>query len=85
FEYLDDSVDPPEWVEEWPPTSTGEVTAGPDPGVPKPAETARPPSLEPAAPGSVRPPRAVKITVFMLGEISPRPTSFTTVVNVPSR
>lgn len=33
---------------------------------------------------SVRLPKAVKVTVFMLGAISPQPTSFTTVVNVPS-
>jgi prepilin-type N-terminal cleavage/methylation domain-containing protein len=30
-------------------------------------------------------PAAVKITVFMFGEVSPQPTSFTTVVNLPAR
>lgn len=42
------------------------------------------PAQEATVPDSVRLPKAVKVTVFMLGAISPRPTSFTTVVNVPS-
>jgi prepilin-type N-terminal cleavage/methylation domain-containing protein len=57
FRYLDDSLEPAEWVEEWP-SAAGEA------------------NLVPAA---------VKITIFALGEISPKPKSFTTVVNVPSQ
>jgi prepilin-type N-terminal cleavage/methylation domain-containing protein len=57
FRYLDDSIEPAEWVEEWPPA--GEEK-----------------NLVPAA---------VKITVFAMGEISPEPKSFTTIVSVPSQ
>lgn len=62
FSYLDDSSDPPEWVQEWPPL----------------------PAQEAASTDPARLPKAVKVTVFTLGAISPQPTSFTTVVNVPS-
>lgn len=41
------------------------------------------PGAESSRPGRV--PQAVEITIFMLGEISPQPTSFSTVVNVPSQ
>jgi len=58
FRYLDDSVEPAAWTEEWPPTSEKKAD-----------------SL----------PAAVRITIFVLGDISPRPKSFTTIVNIPSR
>lgn len=58
FRYLDDSLEPAEWVEEWPPSSSEKT---------------------------VRVPAAVKITIFTLGAISPKPRSFTTVVNIPSQ
>lgn len=63
FSYLDDSSDPPKWVQEWPPLPAQEGATSSE---------------------SVLLPKAVKVTVFMLGAISPQPTSFTTVVNVPS-
>jgi prepilin-type N-terminal cleavage/methylation domain-containing protein len=65
--YLDDTADPPEWVNYWPPVV--EET---------PASDTEQHTRE-ILPG------AVKITVFMLGDISRQPTSFTTVVNIPSR
>jgi hypothetical protein len=65
FSYLDGSLDPPQWVNEWPPASTDET--GPK-----------------APPHETRVPSAVKMTIFMLGEISPKPKSFTTVINIPA-
>jgi prepilin-type N-terminal cleavage/methylation domain-containing protein len=59
FRYLDDSVDPAQWVEQWPPLN----------------DTA----------GSGRVPAAIKTTIFVLGEISPEPKSFTTITNIPAR
>jgi len=87
FNYLDDSTDPPQWVNEWPPPAAEgegsssllkeavekirEVVSG--------APTA-------AAPENVnRVPGAVKITIYVPGEISPKPKSFTTVTNIPAR
>ena len=58
FRYLNESVGPAEWVEEWPPPSAIKADAVP---------------------------AAVRITIFVLGDISPEPRSFTTVVNIPSR
>lgn len=58
FRYLDDSLVPAEWTDEWP--------------VSPEEETSRVPS-------------AVKITILVLGEISPEPRSFTTVVNIPAQ
>ena len=57
FRYLDDSLEPAEWVEQWPSAAGGANLA----------------------------PAAVRITIFAMGEISPEPKSFTTVVNVPSQ
>lgn len=59
FRYLDDSVSPQVWAEQWPPASNNKKK-----------------KILPAA---------VKITIFMLGEISPQPKSFTTIVNIPSK
>jgi prepilin-type N-terminal cleavage/methylation domain-containing protein len=58
FNYLDESVDPPQWINEWPPPAAGSVS---------------------------RVPGAVKITIYVPGEISPKPKSFTTVINIPAR
>jgi len=87
FSYLDESVEPAEWVQEWPSASTG--TSLP-PGwaeevVEAVLEGQAPVSGKAPAPKPVHLPRAVKITIFMPGEISRQPTSFTTVVNIPSR
>lgn len=58
FSYLDGSVEPWQWVQQWPASQQGaELT---------------------------RPPKAVKITVFMLKQMAREPKSFTTIVNVPS-
>ena len=74
FSYLDNSLDPPQWVSEWPPTSgtSSELDDSGEAG-------------QRAEPQSTRLPEAVKITIFVPGEISPRPKTFATVVNVPSR
>jgi hypothetical protein len=87
FSYLDESVEPAEWVQEWPPASAG---ASLPPGwatevVKAVLEGQMPASGTAPEPKLVRLPRAVKITIFMPGEITRQPTSFTTVVNVPSR
>jgi len=49
-----------------------------------------PPEAEGEAEGkaegkTARFPAAVKVTIFVLGDISPRPKSFTTIVNIPSK
>jgi prepilin-type N-terminal cleavage/methylation domain-containing protein len=75
FKYLDDSVTPSQWLDEWPPAS----------GEPNAAGTVRPSASGASDAQSIRLPKAVKITVFTLGEISRRPTSFTTTVNIPSK
>ena len=58
FRYLNESAEPAEWVEEWPPPSAIKADAVP---------------------------AAVRITIFVLGDISPEPRTFTTVVNIPSK
>jgi prepilin-type N-terminal cleavage/methylation domain-containing protein len=73
FSYLDDSVDPPRWENEWPPPVTEDGAA------PQSEEVAV--KIE----GAIRVPAAVKMTIFVPGEISPKPRSFTTVVNIPAR
>jgi prepilin-type N-terminal cleavage/methylation domain-containing protein len=62
FRYLDDSVDPARWVEQWPPSASSNDAAS-----------------------SGRVPAAVKTTIFVLGEVSPEPKSFTTITNIPAR
>jgi len=79
FKYLDDSVTPSQWLDEWPPESPGGTAVQAGPG-----ETSRQESSGTEAAPPVRLPKAVKITVFILGEISRRPASFTTTVNIPS-
>ena len=74
FKYLDDSVTPSQWRDEWPPASDGPNAVGTVPQSASGAIDTQP----------VRLPKAVKITVFTMGEISRRPMSFTTTVNIPS-
>jgi len=85
FSYLDDSVNPPQWVPEWPPA--GAAANNPpvpsSPGVAGVAEGAQAPAA--ATPQSVRVPQAVKVTVYMVGAALKQPITFTTVVNVRSR
>jgi hypothetical protein len=86
FSYLDGSTDPPKWVNEWPPAPLDEEN------VPvKPKESA---GAEEVVPGistvtaredTVRVPDAVKISILVPGEVSPKPKSFTTVINIPAR
>jgi prepilin-type N-terminal cleavage/methylation domain-containing protein len=66
FRYLDDSVSPQVWAQQWPPEAEGEAAGEAERKI-------------------ARFPAAVKVTIFVLGDISPRPTSFTTIVNIPSK
>lgn len=83
FQYLDDSHDAPQWIEEWPASFPGKIEQPVETS--NAAETVHETGAGAGAPQSTRLPKAVKITIIVLGDISPKPTSFTTVVNVPSR
>jgi prepilin-type N-terminal cleavage/methylation domain-containing protein len=71
--YLDDSHDPPEWVQQWPPEKSAQ------------ADT---PSPRGAAEGSAvisdPLPTAVEVTIYVMGKISRQPTPFRMVVNLPA-
>lgn len=71
--YLDDSLDPPEWVQQWPPQksaqagiSSTDVAKEKGGGVSDPL------------------PAAVEVTVYVVGKISRQPTPFRMVVNLPA-
>lgn len=87
FSYLDGSTDPPQWVNEWPPASPDEEGAPLEPK--ESAETTQEAVSDiPVAAtqeDSIRVPDAVKITIYVPGEVSPKPKSFTTVINIPAR
>jgi hypothetical protein len=86
FSYLDDSVNPPQWVPEWPPAGAA-ANNPPTPsssGIAGVAEGGQAPGAG-VTPQSVRLPQAVKVTVYMVGATLKQPITFTTVVNVPSR
>ncbi|MBI5115814.1 type II secretion system protein [Candidatus Poribacteria bacterium] len=86
FSYLDNSKNPPEWVQEWPPASAASSVQPPTPAVAPPVAAGEGQATPPeAARQPVILPGAVKITVFVLGGVAPQPTSFFTIVNVPSR
>lgn len=86
FSYLDSSKNPPEWVQEWPPVSAASPATPPTPAVVTPAVAGEGQASPPeAVQQPVNLPGAVKITVFVLGGVAPQPTSFFTIVNVPSR
>ncbi|MBI4829982.1 MAG: type II secretion system protein [Candidatus Lindowbacteria bacterium] len=86
FSYLDGSKNPPEWVQQWPPDSATQAAAPiPAPAATPGAAAVGQPPLQETVPQPVNLPSAVKITVFILGGVSPQPTSFFTIVNVPSR
>jgi type II secretory pathway pseudopilin PulG len=71
FAYLDDSIEPPRWVGVWPPASS-QSAASSDATAATPQD-------------GMRVPGAVRITILVPGEISPKPRSFTTIVNIPAR
>ncbi len=87
FSYLDGSTDPPRWVNEWPPASREEerVDSEAKELVGTMSETASDRATTAAQEQGIRVPDAVKITIFVPGEVSPEPKSFTTVVNIPAR
>jgi len=87
FSYLDDSVNPPQWVPEWPPAraAANNPPAPSSPGVAGVAEGGQAAGGAGSTPQSVRVPQAVKVTVYMVGATLKQPITFTTVVNVRSR